>query len=76
MKGPGKIDMPGELRMTKEEMRQGFARGRSLTQEEWAHPSEIQWVDELIAEGAATATPWQYKDDFQCERRRVTGIQL
>jgi hypothetical protein len=66
--------MPGELRMTKEDMRAGFARGRTLTQEEWAHPSEIKWVDELIAEGAATSTPWEYKDGFQCERRRVTGV--
>ncbi len=65
--------MPGELRMTKEEMRDGFSRGRSLTQEEWAHHDEIKWVDELIAEGVATATPWEYKDNFQCERRRVFG---
>jgi len=64
----------GELRMTKEEMRDGFSRGRTLIQEEWAHPSEIKWADELIAEGAATATDWQYKDGFQCVMRRVTGI--
>lgn len=66
--------MPGPLRMTKEEMEKGFAQGRTLTQEEWAHPHEIKWVDELIVEGKATATPWEYKDGFQCERRRVTGI--
>jgi hypothetical protein len=66
--------MPGELRMTKEQMREGFTRGRQLTQEEWAHPSEIQWVDELVAEGVATVTaPWEYKDGFQCSRRRITG---
>lgn len=67
--------MPGELKMRKEEMREGFARGRTLVQEEWAHPLERQWVDELIAEGAATAGPWEYKDNFQCERRRVTGVR-
>lgn len=66
--------MPGELKMTKEQMREGFAKGHTLIQEEWAHPSEIQWIDELIAEGRAKATPWEYKDNFQCERRRVTGV--
>lgn len=67
--------MPGELRMTKEQMREGFARSRTLTQEEWAHPSEIAWIDELVAEGAATVTaPWEYKDGFQCQRRRITGV--
>lgn len=66
--------MPGELQMTKEMMAEGFAKGRTLIQEEWAHPSEKQWVDELIAEGRATASPWEYKDNFQCERRRVTGV--
>lgn len=61
--------------MTKDEMREGFKRGRELTQEEWAHPSEIKWVDELIAEGAAeVVAPWQYKDNFQCERRKVRGV--
>lgn len=67
--------MPGELTMTKAEMEAGFAQGRWLTQEEWAHPSEIQWVDELIAEGKATADPWQYHANFQCEKRRVTGVR-
>jgi hypothetical protein len=60
--------------MTKAEMLTGFEKGRALIQEEWAHPHEIQWVDELISEGKATATPWEYKDGFQCERRRITGI--
>lgn len=68
--------MPGELKMTKEQMREGFAQGRTLTQEEWCHPSEILWLDELIAEGVATVTaPWEYKDTFQCARRRVTGVR-
>jgi hypothetical protein len=67
--------MPGQLTMTKEEMTEGLAQGRSLIQEEWSHPQEIAWVDELIAEGKATATPWEYKDNFQCERRRITGIR-
>lgn len=64
--------MPGELRITKDEMRAGLASGRTLIQEEWAHPKEIQWVDELVSEGKATATPWEYKDGLQCERRLVT----
>lgn len=66
--------MPGELRMTKEEMRAGLAAGRRLSQEEWAHPLEKQWVDELVAEGAAQATPWEYSGNFQCECRTVTGL--
>lgn len=65
--------MPGEIRMTKEEIRGGLARGRTLIQEEWAHSSEIQWVDELISEGAAISTPWEYKDNFQCEQRRINA---
>jgi len=62
----------GELTMTKAEIKEGLLSGRTLIQEGWAHPSEIQWVDELIKEGIAEATPWEYKDNFQCERRRVT----
>jgi hypothetical protein len=62
--------------MTKDQMAAGFAEGRSLTQEEWANPAEIQWIDELIAEGRATADPWAYHDNFQCQKRRVTGIAL
>ena len=65
--------MPGEIRMSREEMEQGFALGRTLVQEEWAHPQEIAWVDDLVAEGKAIATPWEYHDNYQCERRRVTG---
>jgi hypothetical protein len=65
----------GELKMSREEMVSGFARGRTLTQEEWCHPSERQWIDELIAEGKATATPWEYRDNFQCEMRKVTGVK-
>jgi len=68
--------MPGELKMTKEQMREGLAKGHTLIQEEWAHPSEIAWIDELITEGAATATPWEYKDGFQCERRRIKGVRV
>lgn len=59
--------------MTKDEMAKGLASGRSLTQEEWATPDEIQAVDELGAEGLATVGPWEYKDGFQCERRIITG---
>lgn len=60
--------------MTKDEMRAGFAAGRRLIQEEWSTPEEIRAVDELIAEGACSATPWKYEDGFQCERRVLTGI--
>lgn len=66
----------GTLTITKDEMERGLKAGRTLIQEEWAHPNEITWVNELIAEGKATATPWEYKDDFQCERRRITGVKL
>jgi len=67
--------MAGQLKMTKEEMIAGFIQGRTLTQEEWAHPLEKQWVNELIAEGKAIATPWEYKDNFQCERRVIKGVK-
>jgi hypothetical protein len=59
--------------MTKDEMRRGLLAGRTLTQEEWASPYEKKAVDELIAEGVAEATPWEYRDGFQCHRRIVTG---
>lgn len=49
----------------------GLAQGRTLIQEEWADPQEVKWVDELIEEGLAEATDWKYKDNFQCEMRRV-----
>lgn len=61
--------------MTKAEMATGLAAGRRLIQEEWADGSEIKAVDELVAEGIACATPWQWGDGrrFQCMRRIVTG---
>lgn len=61
--------------MTKEEMRKGFAQGCRLIQEEWCAPEEKVWVDELVAEGLATATPFEYHDNFQCERRIITGVR-
>ena len=57
--------------MTKAEIREGLLRGRRLMQEEWSTREEIAAVDELIAEGVAVATPWEYRDGFQCERRIV-----
>mgnify|MGYP003499421023 FL=1 len=61
--------------MSRDEMEHGFAQGRSLTQEEWAHPDEISWVDNFIAEGRAeVVSDWCYKDGFQCERRIVRGV--
>ena len=65
----------GELTMSKEEMANGFAKGRTLTQEEWAHPKENEWIEELIKEGKCKATPWKYHDNFQCEMRKVAGIR-
>ncbi len=66
--------MTAPLCMTKEAMADGLSRGRMLTQEEWAHPNKIRWVDELVAEGKAAATAWEYLDNFQCERRIVTRL--
>lgn len=61
--------------MTKDEMRAGFSKGRTLVQEEWSSPEEIKAVDELIAEGVAeVVAPWEYLDNFQCERRKVRGV--
>lgn len=59
--------------MTRQEKESGLRAGRRLIQEEWADGSEIDAVDELVAEGIACATPWQWKDGFQCMRRIVTG---
>lgn len=68
--------MTAPIRLTKEDMREGFSRGRTLTQEEWANPQEIKWLDELIAEGsAATSREWGYHDNFQCSFRKVTGVK-
>lgn len=57
--------------MTKDEMRKGLAQGRLLIQEEWADPADIATADELVAEGDAVTTPWEWRDNFQCERRRI-----
>lgn len=61
--------------MTKDEMIIGLAAGRRLIQEEWADGSEIDAVDQLVAEGKAKVTPWQWKDNFQCMRRVITAPQ-
>lgn len=61
--------------MDKAEMTKGLLAGRRLVQEEWSLPDEIKAVDELVAEGIAQATPWEYRDGFQCERRVVTRKQ-
>jgi hypothetical protein len=66
--------MVAPITMTKEQMQKGFDLGRSCIQEEWANPQEIKWADELIAVGIATATEWQYKDNFQCSMRKIRGI--
>ena len=64
------VTIGGAAAMTKEETAAGSPRA-ALIQVEWAEVQEIQSVDELIAEGKAVATPWEYKDGFQCGRRRV-----
>lgn len=61
--------------MTREEMILGFSQGRTLVQEEWTDKKLIKQVDNLIAEGYATATPWEYSENFQCERRYITGTK-
>lgn len=58
--------------MKKDEMKAGLLAGRRLRQEEWSEIHEINAVDELVAEGIATVTPWAYRDGFQCEVRDVT----
>ena len=58
--------------MTKEEMKAGLTRGRTLIQEEWSSESEISAVNELVAEGFAQATQWTYGDNYQCDFRTVT----
>lgn len=65
----------GQLCMTRKEMEEGFAQGRRLTQEEWAHEQEIKWLDELVAEGKATVTKFEYKANYQCAVRFATGIK-
>ena len=61
--------------MPKDEIAKGLAAGRRLVQEEWCNPQEIAFVDELVAEGKAEASEWQYRDNFQCEMRHVTAKQ-
>lgn len=59
--------------MTYAEMKDGFAQGRRLLQEEWATPDEIAAVDRLAEEGWCDVTPWEYRDNFQCEVRVASG---
>lgn len=58
--------------MTKTEILEGLMAGRTLIQEEWADYAEISAVDQLVTEGKATATRWEWKSSFQCERRIIT----
>jgi hypothetical protein len=68
--------MPGELKMNKAEMERGLSQGRILIQEEWAHPQELVWLNELIAEGKAVLEQdWEYHENYQCQRRRVKGVK-
>lgn len=68
--------MSAPIAMTKEAMREGFLKGRTLTQEEWANPQEIKWLDELLTEGCAVVSrKWGYHNNFQCSFRKVTGVK-
>lgn len=62
--------------MTKQEILIGLKQGRTLIQEEWADPSEIASVDELVAEGLAQATLWKWGDALQCDFRTVTAVEV
>lgn len=54
----------------------GFRQGRTLIQEEWAHPKDIIWANELISEGKAiVAVPWTYHEEIQCYQREIRGIR-
>lgn len=59
-------------KMPIEMMREGIAAGRTLIQEEWSHPDDIENVDKLIAEGFAKEEDgWRWHHGYQCERRRI-----
>jgi len=65
--------------MTKEELAEGFSKGRTLVQEEWHirhYPEEHQAIEELIAEGKAEVfADWRWRDNFQCEVRLIRGAR-
>ena len=65
--------------MTKEELAEGFSKGRTLVQEEWQisrYPEEHQAIEELIAEGKAEVfSDWRWRDNFQCEVRLIRGTR-
>jgi hypothetical protein len=44
--------------MTKEQIILGLKQGRVLCQWEFCSKEEEQWLNELIAEGIAEASPW------------------
>jgi hypothetical protein len=48
-----------KVRAFKTVIRDALIKGRHLRQERTAHASEIDAVDELIAEGSAKATDWR-----------------
>lgn len=58
--------------MTKDEILEGLRAGRTLIQEEWSTYAEIEAVNQLVLEGYASATRWEWKSSFQCERRVIT----
>jgi hypothetical protein len=65
----------GEITITKEQMIAGLCLGRRLTQEHWAHPKEIEWVDELVSGGLASATEWKYSEWHGSMLRRISWKQ-
>lgn len=63
--------------MSKDEILEGLRAHRTLIQEEWATYAEIQAVNELVLEGYAKATRWEWKASHQCECRTISpGLKV
>lgn len=55
--------------ITKEGLRENFASGVIVNQDRYAPQEEIEWIDDLIAEGAAQViVPW-------VEHRVIAGVR-
>jgi hypothetical protein len=58
--------------MTPQEMKAGRWAGRTLIQEEWAAPEEIDALNALIRAGEAEVIQdWAYSPNYQCRFRKV-----
>jgi hypothetical protein len=60
--------------MAKESIKSTLLSNRTITQDEYAKPEEIEAVDELVAEGFAIATPWAYRSPHTCKVRFVRRL--